>query len=214
MKLLSGIFLLLLACNLHARGTADYLPADADPDPAIPTPESILGWEVGDWHVSHDKLVQYMQALAAASPRVSIKVTGHTYEQRPLLLLTITSAENQQNLEELRQAHLASDGPLVTWLGYSVHGNEASGSNASILAAYYLAAGAEDKARLIAEDMKDEPNDRLLAIRDQLARVTSKDFWEIIDRGRNFEYMPPAQRACMDQFFDWLGVEDPEDLEA
>jgi hypothetical protein len=140
MKLLSGIFLLLLACNLHARGTADYLPADADPDPAIPTPESILGWEVGDWHVSHDKLVQYMQALAAASPRVSIKVTGHTYEQRPLLLLTITSAENQQNLEELRQAHLASDGPLVTWLGYSVHGNEASGSNASILAAYYLAA--------------------------------------------------------------------------
>ncbi len=26
--------------------------------------------------------------------------------------------------------------------------------------------------------------------------VTSKDFWEIIDRGRNFEYMPPAQRAA------------------
>lgn len=139
MKLLSGIFLLLLACNLQARSTADYLPADADPDPAIPTPESILGWEVGDWHVSHDKLVHYMQALAAASPRVSLKVTGHTYEQRPLLLLAITSEANQQNLEELRQAHLDGDGPLVAWLGYSVHGNEASGSNAALLAAYYLA---------------------------------------------------------------------------
>ena len=58
-------------------------------------PEALLGWEVGDWHVSHDKLVAYMQALAAASPRVSIKVIGHTHEQRPLLQLTITSAPNQ-----------------------------------------------------------------------------------------------------------------------
>jgi len=77
------------------------------------------------------------------------------------------------------------------------------------LAAYYLAAGDEENARLIADDMKDEPHDRLLAIRDQLSRVTSKDFWEIIDRGRNFEFMPPPQRACMAKFFDWLGVEDP-----
>ena len=144
MKLLSAIFLLFLACNLHARSTADYLPADADPDPAIPTPESILGWEVGDWHVSHDKLVLYMQALAAASPRVSLKITGHTYEQRPLLLLAITSEANQQNLDELRQAHLGGEGPLVTWLGYSVHGNEASGSNAALLAAYYLASSRSD----------------------------------------------------------------------
>ncbi len=77
------------------------------------------------------------------------------------------------------------------------------------LAAYYLAAGADDKARLIADDMKDEPQVRLMAIRDQLSRVESKDFWEIIDRGRNFEYMPPKQRACMATFFEWLQVPDP-----
>ena len=72
------------------------------------------------------------------------------------------------------------------------------------LAAYYLEAGEEAKARLIADDMKDEPKERLRAIREQLERVTSKDFWEIIDRGRNFEYMPPPQRAQTAKFFAWL----------
>ena len=81
------------------------------------------------------------------------------------------------------------------------------------LAAYYLAAGAEDKARLIADDMKDEPKVRLLAIRDQLSLVESKDFWEIIDRGRNFEYMPPKQRAGMTTFFEWLSVTDADQAE-
>jgi hypothetical protein len=46
----------------------------------------------------------------------------------------------------------------------------------------------------------------LVQIRDSLALVESKDFWEIIDRGRNFEYMPQPQREAMAQFFEWLGV--------
>ena len=54
-----------------------------------------------------------------------------------------------------------------------------------------------------AKDMEAEPQDRLLAIRHSLEQVTSKDFWEIIDRGRNFEYMPPAQREHLATFFAW-----------
>jgi hypothetical protein len=75
------------------------------------------------------------------------------------------------------------------------------------LAAYYLASGQEDRARAIAHDMRDEPRERLRLIRRQLESVENKDFWEIIDRGRNFEYMPPEQRACLPAFFDWLDVE-------
>src|SRR5688572_1331155 len=74
------------------------------------------------------------------------------------------------------------------------------------LAAYYIAQGDEAKARLISKDMQGEPLERLLAIRHALESVTSKDFWEIIDRGRNFEYMPPKQRAALATFFSWLGV--------
>src|SRR5690606_29063892 len=71
------------------------------------------------------------------------------------------------------------------------------------LATYYLLEGEEAKARTISRDMAEEPQDRLLAIRHALEQVTSKDFWEIIDRGRNFEYMPEAQRSHLATFFSW-----------
>jgi hypothetical protein len=131
---------LLVAGNLSARSAADYLPDDMQADPAVPTPEAWLGWEIGDRHVGHDALVGYLYALAESSPRVTVRETGRSHEKRPLLQLAVTSPENQGRLEALRQAHLAGEGPLVVWMGYSVHGDEPSGSNASMLAAYYLAA--------------------------------------------------------------------------
>jgi len=129
-----------------------YLPQGISYNSAIPTPESILGFQVGKWHVSHDKLVQYMYALAEASDRITIENRGRTYEDRPLLLLTITSPKNHQNLEVIRNKHLQLSDPstssslnidtmpLVLYQGFSIHGNEASGANAGLLVAYYLAA--------------------------------------------------------------------------
>ncbi len=75
------------------------------------------------------------------------------------------------------------------------------------LASYYVLVGAEAEARLIHDDMVREPRERLRAIRDELARVESKDFWEIIDRGRNFEYLPPEQKEAMHRFFESFGIE-------
>jgi hypothetical protein len=72
------------------------------------------------------------------------------------------------------------------------------------LACYYLAAGITDRAARIAADMTGEDRERLRSIRDQLARVESKKYWEIIDRGRNFDYMPPRQKEQMDRFFAML----------
>jgi hypothetical protein len=74
------------------------------------------------------------------------------------------------------------------------------------LACYYLSVGAESWARRIADDMAGEAPDRLVSIREQLESVESKDFWEIIDRGRNFEYMPSHQKREMRRFFGWLPV--------
>ena len=74
------------------------------------------------------------------------------------------------------------------------------------LAAYYLLVEANDKVDLIYEDMATESRERLKAIRDELLRVESKDFWEIIDRGRNFEFMPKAQRDAMIAFFERFGA--------
>jgi Predicted membrane protein (DUF2254) len=74
------------------------------------------------------------------------------------------------------------------------------------LAAYYLASNQEDRARAIANDMGGEPRERLAMLSRELGTVESKEFWEIIDRGRNFEYLPPEQRACLPRFFAWLDI--------
>ena len=123
-------------------------------DDSIPTPEAIIGHQVGEWHITHDKLIQYMEVLAKSSDRITIENRGYTYEDRPLILLTITSKENHQNIDKIKKEHKEiSDGnkmddykdlPVIIYQGFSIHGNEASGSNASLLLAYYLAASKSD----------------------------------------------------------------------
>lgn len=120
---------------------------------SIPKPSDYLlnNKEVGSSHISHDRLVQYMYALAEASDRITIENRGRTFEGRPLILLTISSKKNHKNLEFIRTEHLSlntidsskkdlSNMPVVIYQGYSIHGNEPSGSNASMIYAYYLAA--------------------------------------------------------------------------
>ncbi|MCH7524197.1 MAG: hypothetical protein IIC74_04100, partial [Bacteroidetes bacterium] len=147
------LLLSLLSCVfLQAQNEIDlsyYLPQGVTYNQNIPTPESIIGHQVGKWHVTHDKLVQYMYALANASDRITIENRGKTFEDRPLLLLTITSPENHQRIDDIRKTHIAAtesnsvnttNMPIVVYQGFSIHGNEPSGANAGLLAAYYLAA--------------------------------------------------------------------------
>ncbi len=155
---------LLLLCLLtslafHAQDNLSldyYLPQEFTYDPAIPKPADVIGHEVGEWHVTHDKLMFYMQALAEASDRITIENRGTTFEGRPILLLTVTSPENHGRIEEIRQQHLAlsepqganisvEDMPIVVYQGFSVHGNEPSGANAGLAYAYYLAAAQGEK---------------------------------------------------------------------
>ena len=53
----------------------------------------------------HDKLVQYMYALADASNRITIEDRGKTFEGRPILLLTITSEDNHNNINQIIANH-------------------------------------------------------------------------------------------------------------
>jgi len=160
MKNVFKLLLLLVSLNLFAQdyhvNLDYYLPNDVTYNKAIPTPESVIGHQIGDWHITHDKLVQYVYELAKASPRITIENRGTTFEGRPLLLLYITSENNHRNLEQIRKNHLAltetnsvnsnvNNMPVVVYQGFSIHGNEPSGSNAAMVAAYYLAAAQGDK---------------------------------------------------------------------
>jgi len=149
--IISTLLLLLSITTLpsNASELSYYLPDSTNYLKHVPTPKSVLGYEVGEWHARPEQIDRYLHQLAAASDRVKLVTTGYTYEQRPLLIAFISSPENINNLEQLRLDHLANkDGaPLVTWLGHSVHGNEASGANSSLLTAYHLSA-ATDAATL------------------------------------------------------------------
>lgn len=130
----------------------DYYLPDLEYNPKIPTPESFLGWQIGEWHLSHDLQQAYLKTLAASSDRVIIEEYARSHEQRPLLALIFTSPDNQENLYELQNKHaklslLGTSGsddlegvPGVLYQAYNIHGNEPSGGNAAVLIAYYLAA--------------------------------------------------------------------------
>jgi hypothetical protein len=146
------LFLFSLS-TVTAQELSYYLPDSVTYNPSIPKPKDIIYHEVGEWHVTHDRLVNYMKALATAAPdRMKLETMGFTYETRPQVLLIITSPKNHQRLEEIRQQHLLlsdparsaavdiSNMPIVVYIGHSIHGNESSGANASLLTAYYLAA--------------------------------------------------------------------------
>lgn len=151
MKKTLWILLFLMSTGINAQkiDLSYYLPKGVTYNEKIPTPKSIIGHEVGEWHITHDKLLQYMENLAAVSDRVQLEKRGKTFEGRPLILLKISSPENLQNIAEIRRKHLANvngeqvdieQQPVVVYQGFSIHGNEASGSNAALALAYYLTA--------------------------------------------------------------------------
>ena len=139
--------ILSLAClgNAQAEPLSYYFPEQSSYRNNIPTPESSLGFTVGDRHVRHDQLVNYFQALGKVSSNIVISEMGYTNEHRKQIIATISSKENLANLDNIlanRKDNHKQDNnaPAVVWLGYSIHGNEISGANAAMLVAYYLAA--------------------------------------------------------------------------
>ncbi|MBL4774121.1 MAG: hypothetical protein JKX98_11205, partial [Alcanivoracaceae bacterium] len=143
--LLKFTLLCIISFSTQAIVLEDYLPKDTRYNTAIPTPRAITGVEVGDRHYRHDQIVQYLNVLAASSSRAKVVDYGVTNEGRRLILLFISSEENIGKLDSL-----ATDNNILrVWNGFSVHGNEASGANASVLYAYHLIAGYSEKIEKI-----------------------------------------------------------------
>ncbi|PIQ47842.1 MAG: zinc carboxypeptidase [Cytophagales bacterium CG12_big_fil_rev_8_21_14_0_65_40_12] len=230
LKLLFGLVIITQAISVSAQKDLRYfLPTDVTYDPNIPTPKSIIGHEVGEWHITHDKLVLYMRALANASNRITLEEIGQTHEGRTQLLLTITHPDNQAGIEKIRTDHVwltypnESDKfdikkmPVVAYMGFSIHGNEPSGSNAALIAAYYMAAAQGPKIEnalrnsIILFDPSFNP--------DGLTRFST---WANMHKSKNINPDPndreysevwPGGRTnhyWFDLNRDWLPVQQPE----
>ncbi|MFV2089250.1 MAG: M14 family zinc carboxypeptidase [Pseudomonadales bacterium] len=127
----------------------DYFPASSEEgfDDSIPRPETVVGHEIGNGFARHDRVVAWFEALAAASPRVRLVDIGRTHEGRRQITAIISSAGNLDHLDEIQRAHMDGDAsaPLITWHGYSIHGNEPSGTQAAMAVAWYLTASRDPK---------------------------------------------------------------------
>jgi len=136
-------------------GRFDYLDGGLRFDPAIPTPQQVLGYRIGEHFTrDHDQL-RYLERLAATSPRVRLERYGESHQRRPLHLVTISAPANLERLDEILEANrrlarrdlpeaerrrIEAENPAIAWFSYTVHGNEGSTSDSALRLVYTLAA--------------------------------------------------------------------------
>src|SRR4051812_33000352 len=138
--------------------TQPFFPG-AHHDPKVPAPSDTLGFPVGSKPANHAQIESVIKSLAATSPRCKLFEYGHTHEGRTLYYLVIASESNIQRLDALKAdyakladprtlsapdaARLAADLPALAWMAYVIHGDEMSGSDASLAVAHHLAASTD-----------------------------------------------------------------------
>ena len=113
-------------------------------------PDDFLPHKLGEQFTPHYMLVDYFEHVAENSPLVKLVEYGRTREGRPMMVAIVASEENHSRLEDIRLNNLRmagiADGEVneelaqaIVWLSYSVHGNEAAGSESSRIVLYKLA---------------------------------------------------------------------------
>ncbi|MFI4881438.1 MAG: M14 family metallopeptidase, partial [Phycisphaerales bacterium JB064] len=167
--LVVGLSICLHAPGAIAQGTLTAQDVSSNPklaydyfdglrfDPAVPTPEGVLGYRIGQRFTRHADRVEYCKTLAEASDKVVFAEYGRTHQHRPLVMLTISSPQNLERLDEILRANaelrdsknlsaarrdeIINNNPAIIWYSFGVHGNEASCGEVSMQFAYTLAAG-------------------------------------------------------------------------
>jgi len=72
------------------------------------------------------------------------------------------------------------------------------------LATVYLVAEKLELAKRVADDMRAEDRVRLQGMWNHLDKVAEREFWEVNDRGVNFDWLTPAQKEQLPRFFAWF----------
>ncbi len=124
----------------------------------VKSPDVFLGYELGSHFTPHYKVADYFRQAALASPQnIKLIEYGKTNEGRPLMVAIISSPENIAKIEQIRTDNLKltaggatnidlANQPVITWLSYNVHGNEANSTETSMKMLYTLASGTNKQA--------------------------------------------------------------------
>jgi hypothetical protein len=126
---------------------------------AVPRPQTVLGYDAGNFHTNYALMEKYIEAVAKAAPdRVKIFDIGATSEYRMQHIVAISSPQNIARLDAIKadNAKLAElkanaaeanqiiqSNPAIAWMAYTIHGNESASFEAMMQVIYQLAASNE-----------------------------------------------------------------------
>ncbi|MBD3257384.1 hypothetical protein GF377_03035, partial [candidate division GN15 bacterium] len=153
------------------HGDIDTVPfyPDGTYDPSVPHPDHYLQQDIGQWPLRYHELVEYLAALDGSTDRVIIDTEGETYEGRAIYNVFISTPSNIEKIEQVRLAvqqlanaeqlstaaldSIAQNVPAIAWMGYSIHGDELSGTDAATRLIYQLAAGTDSLTQHLLENL-------------------------------------------------------------
>ncbi|MEE4201748.1 M14 family metallopeptidase [Erythrobacter sp.] len=150
---LTALLVALAAAALTPQGAAAQSFLEGEFDASIPTLTETIGHEPGTRITSPEEALRYLEALVAAAPnRTRMVQYATSWEGRPLHYVVVSAPQNMARLEAIRSdlAEIAAGRPgngealPVTWLGYSVHGNEITPTDAALMTLYHLLAARGD----------------------------------------------------------------------
>ncbi len=201
-------------------------------DPALPAPDALLGFLHGSRLSHHAEIVACFRAWEAVSPRIRLEPYGTTHEGRELLVAVITSSANQEKLDAIRSdlaqlfdprglsdaeaERILRSSPAAAWLGYSIHGDETSGADASLAVAHLLVAGRGSEVEELLDELvvvidpclNPDGRERLLALVEQSAGRTPNLDWASMQRGR--WPFGRGNHYLFDMNRDWMAGTQPE----
>ncbi len=151
------VVLLALSTGVARAATCDPLTTKPIYDRDVPTTQDVLGVILGRKELSVDQVYTYMDALDAASDRIVTGTYGTSVDGRPLRYAMVSNPANltptalnqlSSDAQALRNPLLDPDKaatiearlPAILSIGANVHGNEPSGTEATLRTMYELAA--------------------------------------------------------------------------
>src|SRR6476620_11700651 len=119
----------------------------------VPRPQSLLRFDVGDFHTTYAQMEKVIDEIAKAAPdRVKVFDIGLTNEHRMQHLIAVSSPENIARLDEIRSNvakltdprttsasaanTIAQNTPAIAWMAYTIHGNESASFEAAMQVLY------------------------------------------------------------------------------
>jgi hypothetical protein len=131
---------------------------------SVPTPQSVLGYPLGEKAATNAQIGRYWSAVDRASDKVVTGVYATSWEGRPLRYALVGDPSTLDRLPAIRRdlnrlrdpstsdaeaEAIVSRTPPILWIAANVHGNEPSGADAVLRLLYNLADRSDCVARAI-----------------------------------------------------------------